>query len=136
MALSPGYSRCGETVQPSFGYSHCCANLFHAFRGMLSNPTQRPHRKCAPKPPRRFYTARLKDPVTQQLLSASIKTALERASIEEGTKMDRIWGATRDDVYKASFDSVGTTKRRHQDWFDESDQHIQVFWRISVFCIK
>ena len=39
--------------------------------------------------------------------------------------MDRIWGATRDDVYKASFDSVGTTKRRHQDWFDENDQCIQ-----------
>ena len=24
-----------------------------------------------------------------------------------------------------SFDSVGTTKRRNQDWFDENDQHIQ-----------
>ena len=94
-------------------------------RARVSLTTQRPHRKSAPKPPRRLDTARLKDPVTQQLLSANIKTALELAPTEEGTEIDRIWGATRDAAYKASFDSVGTTKRRHQDWFDENDQHIQ-----------
>ena len=94
-------------------------------RARVSLTTQRPHRKSAPKPPRRLDTARLKDPVTQQLLAVNIKTALERAPIEEGIEIDRIWGATRDAVYKASFDSVGTTKRRHQDWFDENDQHIQ-----------
>ena len=91
----------------------------------MSVTTQRPHRKSAPKPPRRLDTARLKDPVTQQLLSASIKTALELAPIVEGTQVDRVWGATRDAIHKASFDSVGTTKRRHQDWLDENDQHIQ-----------
>ena len=83
--------------------------------------TRRPHRKSSPKPPRSLDKARLKDPVTQQLLSDSIKTA----RIEEGTELDMIWGATRDALYKASFDSVGTTKRRHQDWFYENDQHIQ-----------
>ena len=67
----------------------------------------------------------MKDPVTQQLLSVNIKTALERAPIEEGTEIDRIWGATRDAAYKASFDSVGTTKRRHQEWFDENEKRIQ-----------
>ena len=96
-----------------------------AVRARVSLTTQRPHRKSAPKPPRRLDTARLKDPVTQQLLSAKIKYALERAPLEEGTQIDRMWGATRDAIYKASFDSVGTTKRRHQDWFDENDQHIQ-----------
>jgi len=34
-------------------------------RARVSLTTQRPHRKSAPKPPRRLYTARLKDPVTQ-----------------------------------------------------------------------
>ena len=90
-------------------------------RAWVSLTTQRPHRKSAPKPPRRLDTARLKDVVTQQLLSANIKTALERAPIEEGTEIDRIWRVTRNAVYKASFDSVGTTKRRHQDSFDEND---------------
>jgi len=91
----------------------------------VSLTTRRPYPKSAPKLPWRLNVARLKDPVTQELLSANIKTALELVPIEEGTKTDRIWGAIRDAIYKASFDSVGTTKRRHQDWFDENDQHIQ-----------
>ena len=94
-------------------------------RTRVSLSIQRPHRKCATKLPRRLNTARLKEPVTQQRLSVNVKAALELAPLKEGLELDEIWGATRDAVYKASFDTLGTNRRRNQEWFDENDQHIQ-----------
>ena len=102
-----------------------CLSHHRLVRARVSLTTQRPHRKSAPKPPRRLDTGRQKDPVTQQLLSANSKTSLKLAPLGEDTEIDRIWGATRNAVHKASLDSVGTTKRRHQDWFDKTDQIIQ-----------
>ena len=36
-----------------------------------------------------------------------------------------MWEATRDAIYKASLETLGTTKRHHQDWFDENDNHVK-----------
>ena len=85
----------------------------------------RPHRKSAPKLPRRLNTARLKDPVAQQLLASKIKNALELVLLDSNSGVNNIWEATRDAIYKASLKTLGTTKRHHQDWFDENDNHVK-----------
>ena len=94
-------------------------------RTRVSLSIQRPHRKCATKLPRRFDTALLTDPATQQRLSINVKAALELAPLEEGLEVDEIWGTTRNAVQKASLDTLGITRRRNLDWLDENDKHIQ-----------
>ena len=40
---------------------------------------------------------------------------------ETALNVDETWTKLRNTLYQGAFDVIGTTKRKHRDWFDEND---------------
>ena len=84
-------------------------------------PHRRPQEKKAPK---RLDVSKLNRDNTEQALTEELHSKLHQQSFDSrGAESD--WATFRDIVYAAALEVVETTKRKHQDWFDENNESIQ-----------
>ena len=82
-------------------------------------PQRRPQGKPAPK---RLNVVSL----NKQAVSTELKETLEERAqqIQISDNVVESWEAFRDEVYRAAYETIGQTKRKHQDWFDENNDEI------------
>ena len=105
----------------------CGADCWTDHRLLLSKmklqvkPAKRPQGKKVPK---KLDTAKLKESSTKQLLVQNLNENLSGLQLNSGD-VEQDWVNFRDQVYSTAKETVGVTKRKHQDWFDENDPHIQ-----------
>ena len=86
-------------------------------RSKLLLELQPRRRKSAAKPMKRLNVKLLRDGTTQAKLTDNIEASFPPVGKE--------WAALWDAVHKASLETLGTEKRRLQDWFEENDVEVQ-----------
>ena len=82
-----------------------------------------PRRPQGTKPRKRMNVSRLSITFVSQSLSEELYIKLQKLNTSGNVEED--WAAFRDTVHAVALHVVGPTVRRHQDWFDESDDHIR-----------
>ena len=60
----------------------------------------------------------------KQALTKKLDNKLQRQSFDS-QDAESDWATFRDIVYATGLEVVGTTKRKHKDWFNENNEHIQ-----------
>ena len=84
-------------------------------------PQGRPQGKKAPK---RLDVSKLNRDNIKQALTEELHSKLHQQSFDS-RDAESDWATFRDIVYAAALEVVGTTKRKHQDWFDKNNKSIQ-----------
>ena len=84
-------------------------------------PHRRPQGKKAPK---RLNVSKLKGDHIKQALVEELDSKLQQQSIDS-QDVESDWATFRDIVYAAALEVVGSTTRKHQDWFDDNNERIQ-----------
>ena len=79
---------------------------------------QKSHRK------RKLDTKQLNDPARQEHLQQEIARALGEIQNEES--LQKTWEILSSRVYSAAVETLGYTKKRNTDWFDENNQIIKL----------
>ena len=79
----------------------------------------RKHR-CGTKPRKKLEVTRLKSVDIQRQLENMMDKVIKE-QIETALNVDETWNKLRDTVYQGALDVLGTTQRKHRDWFDEND---------------
>ena len=84
-------------------------------------PKRRPQGKPAPK---RLNVESLK----KQAVSTELKDTLEKRAqhIQISDNVEESWESFRNTVYATAQETIGPTKRKNQDWFDENDDEIKM----------
>lgn len=105
----------------------CGADCWTDHRLILSKlnmripPKRRPQGKVANK---RLNVNKLEECPMRETLQEALKAKLGLLSLgEKGIEED--WAALRDAVYSTAAAHLGHNTRKHQDWFDDNDDHIQ-----------
>ena len=82
-------------------------------------PKRRPQGKPAPK---RLNVGSLK----KQAVSTELTETLEERAqhIQISDNVEESWESFRNTVYAAAHETLGPTKRKNQDWFDENDEKV------------
>ena len=82
-------------------------------------PKRRPQGKPVPK---RLNVVSL----NEQAVSTELKETLEERTqqIQISDNVVEIWEAFRNEVYRTAYETIGQTKRKHQDWLDENNDEI------------
>jgi hypothetical protein len=86
-------------------------------------PKRRPQRKKTP--PKRLDTAKLKKDEAVRSLVSDLNDRLVNL-IFGNTSIEEEWASFGVMVYSASLENLGQLYRKHQDWFDESNEQIQI----------
>ena len=76
--------------------------------------------RCGTKPRKKLDVARLKLVDIQRQLENKMDDVIKEQT-ETTLNVDETWTKLRDTVYQGALDVLGTTKRKHRDWFDEND---------------
>ena len=97
-----------------------CGTDYRMIRSNLLLELQPRRRKSAAKPMKRLNVKLLRDGTTQAQLFDNIEASLPPED-ETYSTVEEEWAALRDAVYKASLETLGTAKRRHEYRFDEND---------------
>lgn len=92
-------------------FSKVCVKLKHK-RRFHYNP-----------PRKRFNLRKLRDPISAALYQDSLNKLLMDKDPQD-LSIEEEWEVLRDSLKEAAQLSLGTTTRRHQDWFDENDEEI------------
>ena len=74
--------------------------------------------RCGTKPRKKLDVARLKSVIQRQLENKMDEVTKEET--ETTLNVEETWTKLRDTVYQGALDVLGTTKRKHRDWFDEN----------------
>ena len=85
-------------------------------------PVRRPQDKKVPK---RLDVSKLKQDSKRQALINDICSRLD-ALQHSSEDLDENWTVFRDTIHSSAMDSLGPVSRKHQNWFDENDEEIQV----------
>ena len=72
------------------------------------------------KPRKKLDVARLKSVDIQKQLEKKMDEVINEQT-ETALNVDETWTKLRDTVYRGALCVLGTTKRKHRDWFDEND---------------
>ena len=84
-------------------------------------PQRRPQEK---KTPKRLDVKKLNSDHIKQALTEKLESKLQHQNFDtQDPESD--WATFRDIVYSAALEVVGTSKRKHTDWFDENNERIQ-----------
>ena len=76
------------------------------------------------KLPKRINVSKLNVPANADQLASKMTDKL--TTLEFGrTNPDDEWSSFRDTVHSIAYETLGSTVKRHQDWFDENDDQIQ-----------
>ena len=105
--------------------SMCGADCWTDHRLIISKmnirilPKRRPQGKPAPK---RLNVGSLK----KQAVSTELTETLEERAqhIQISDNVEESWESFRNTVYAAAYETLGPTKRKNQDWFDENDEEV------------
>lgn len=84
-------------------------------------PKRRPQGVKAPK---RLNISKLKVSNIKQSLVDTLEERLD-ATVLTGQDVETAWAALRDTVYNTAMECLGSTTRKHKDWFDENDAEIK-----------
>ena len=76
--------------------------------------------RCGTKPRKKLDVSRLKSVELQRQLEKKLDEVIEEQA-ETTHDVDETWTKLRDIIYQGALDVLGTTKRKHRDWFDEND---------------
>ena len=76
--------------------------------------------RCGTKPRKKLDVARLKSVDIQRQLENKMDEVIKEQT-ETTLNVDEAWTKLRDTIYQGALDVLGTTKRKHRDWFDEDD---------------
>ena len=87
---------------------------------LIIHPLRRPQGANCPK---RINVSRLSCATVKNSLAEDLSHRLQ--SLETSTDIQEAWEALRDCVHTAAVEVVGSSSRRHQDWFDENDEYIK-----------
>ena len=80
----------------------------------------RRHPKTGPAPPTKINTVRIRDNKIKEQLKTEIGTALESYNIKEND-LEGSWNELKNMVHQIALAVLERPKRKHQDWFDDSD---------------
>ena len=80
---------------------------------------QRHQGKPAPK---RFNVSKLNRPSISAELTHTMEERTQHIQVTDD--VEDSWTSFCDTMYAAAYETLGFTKRKHQDWFDESDEEI------------
>ena len=81
--------------------------------------------KRGPRKPSKLNTAKLYSISHIESFVEEIDDALTKLEKREGLSPDEEWAALQQVVYNTARASLGKPDRKHQDWFDPSDQELQ-----------
>ena len=76
--------------------------------------------RCGTKPRKKLDVSRLKSVELQRQLEKKQDEVIEEQA-ETTHDVDETWTKLRDIIYQGALDVLGTTKRKHRDWFDENE---------------
>ncbi|KAI0237944.1 hypothetical protein LSAT2_011450, partial [Lamellibrachia satsuma] len=76
--------------------------------------------RCGMKPRKKLDVSKLKSVELQRQLEKKLDEVIEEQA-ETTQDVDETWTKLRDIIYQGALDVLGTTKRKHRDWFDEND---------------
>ena len=106
----------------------CGADCWTDYRLVVSKlnlriqPARRPQGK---KVPMRPDVSKLKQDCKRQAFFNDICSRL--AAIDfRSDETEENWTVFRDTIHSSAIDSLGPVSRKHQDWFDENDEEIQI----------
>ena len=85
---------------------------------------QPPRRPQGYKAPKRLNISKLKNSNLKQSLAETLDSQMESVNIDP-EDIESSWAAFKELVYSTASEALGTTKRKHQDWFDENCTEIQ-----------
>lgn len=85
----------------------------------------RPHLRQQKKNRRKINVAALKDPEVLQDFRQRMDINLSEAGHKEWDDVNQAWSALKSAIIRTCEESIGRTKREHQDWFDDNDLEIQ-----------
>ena len=74
---------------------------------------------------KRVNVAKLQNAATAERLACDLDTKIQDLLIEQHG-IEEQWSAFRNTVHTTTLEHLGTTTRRHQDWFDENDEEIEL----------
>ena len=75
--------------------------------------------------PKRLDVSKLKQDSKRQAFINDICSRLDTMKLTSDDP-EETWTVFRDTVHSSAMDSLGQVSRKHQDWFDENDEEIQV----------
>jgi len=108
--------------------SMCGADCWTDHRLVVSKLKVRIQPKRRPqgtKTPKRLDISRLKQDCHKRAFTADLGDKLESLDIDSMNVEDG-WAALKDLVYSTAHSTLGPSTRKHQDWFDENNDEIQM----------
>ena len=82
-------------------------------------PKRRPQGKAAKK---RLHVSKLKNPSVSSKFAKILEERIDHITFTNN--VEDSWASFRDTVYAAAHENIGSTQRKHQDWFDENNEEI------------
>ena len=102
-----------------------CETDHQMVRSRVAFSVWRAHVRNKVKAPNRLHTRKINDKQTKaQLEEEMIKALKESEVLEQNTVVELQWKALRMVVYNTAEKVCGKPKRKHKDWFDKTDTHL------------
>ena len=102
-----------------------CETDHHMVRSSVAFSVRRAYVRNKAKAPNRLDTSKIKDKQTKAQLKKEMNRALRECEVnEQNTDVELQWKALRMVVYNTAEKVYEKLKRKHQDWFDETDKRL------------
>jgi len=101
-----------------------CATDHQMVRSKLAFSIRRSHQRTKAKPPSRLDLGQTKSDKFKEKLESEMNKALGQCRDLENKDAATQWKTLRAVVYETAEKVCERPKRKHQDWFDETDQHL------------
>ena len=99
-----------------------CGTDHVMLRSRLRTCRRKRHCGTGAKPPRKLNTSALKGQMKQKELTQEMDENWDSNNSEND--IEEKWATLKDTVYQTASDVLDYPKRKHQDWFDEHDEHL------------
>ena len=113
----------GDTLITRAMRGACCGTDHNLIRSKL-RLSLAPRRKTKNTGTRRLATNKLRDPTIAESLATNITAALLTKPEKTSLTTTEDWDSLKNILLEATENTVGHSKRKHQDWFDDNNEPI------------
>ena len=102
-----------------------CSTDHQLLRAKVALNIRVKHRKNGCSKPTKLNTQKLANFSNIEILQHEIDEVLGKKSFQVESTLDEDWQSLSNTVYNIANKVLGTPERKHQDWFDQNDQHLR-----------
>ncbi|XP_048578500.1 craniofacial development protein 2 [Nematostella vectensis] len=102
-----------------------CATDHQMVRSKVAFSLRRPHARTKAKPPTKLDVRKIRSGDMKAKLQHEMNEALKNLEEMDGSEIEAQWNTLKTVVYETAEKVCEKPKRKHQDWFDENDKHLE-----------